>query len=178
MPIASSPKTFTSNFNSRQLFTSCWLCQSSWFLGFRHPPAGAHSYPCVLCWSWMVWRKALMIGSASCLTCKYAASLPTHVWLMLVACFALNLLRHFDTLSDVVESCITGSKIVCACLLLCQPSSLFSSGTWPRTKCTKVTTSKGQWKFAMTDLTTNLCFAWWREQHLNWKLVFFFFFFF
>ncbi len=66
----------------------------------------------------------------------------------------------------------------CSCLLLCQPSSLFSSGTWPRTKCTKVTPSKGQWKFAMTDLTTDLCFAWWREQHLNWKLVFFFFFFF
>ncbi len=70
-----------------------------------------------------------MIGSASCLTCKYAASLPTHVWLVLVACFALNLLRHFDTLSDMVESCITGSKIVSACLLLFQPSSLFSNST-------------------------------------------------
>jgi hypothetical protein len=109
------------------------LRQSSWFLGFRHPPAGARSYPCVLCWSWMVWRKALMIGSASCLTCKYAASLPTHVWLVLVACFALNLLRHFNILSDMVKSCITGSKIVCACLLLHQPSSLFSNGTWPQT---------------------------------------------
>lgn len=29
----------------------------------------------------------------------------------------------------------------------------------------------------MTVLTTNLCFARWREQHLNWKLVFYFFFF-
>jgi hypothetical protein len=69
-----------------------------------------------------------MIGSASCLTCKYAASLPTHVWLMLVACFALNLLRHFNTLSDMVESCITGSKIVHASyfanLLHCSAAAL------------------------------------------------------